>query len=72
MEAEGVDRIFAMPVFISPSSHTKEDLPNILGHKYNPATLHDLIEEGTTLVSLKVPVVLGPTLIYSDVISRVC
>ena len=49
MEAEGVDRIFAMPVFISPSSHTKGDLPNILGHKYNPATLHDLIEEGTTL-----------------------
>lgn len=70
MEAEGVDRIFAMPVFISPSSHTEEDLPNILGHKYNPATLHDLIEEGTTLVSSKVPVVLGPTLIYSDVISN--
>lgn len=70
MEAEGVDRIFAMPVFISPSSHTEEDLPNILGNEYNPATLEGLIEEGTPLVTSKVPVTLGPTMIYSDIIGK--
>ena len=64
-EAEGADTIFALPVFMAPSSHTEEDLPNILGHKYNPYVLEELAEEQTELVHTKTPIILGPTFYYS-------
>lgn len=43
-EAEGADSIFALPIFIAPSGHTEEDLPNILGQKYNPYVREELAE----------------------------
>ena len=64
-EAEGADTIFALPVFMAPSSHTEEDLPNILGHKYNPFVREELAEENTELVHTKTPIILGPTFYYS-------
>lgn len=50
---------------MAPSSHTEEDLPNILGHKYNPYVLEELAEEQTELVHTKTPIILGPTFYYS-------
>ena len=70
-EAQGVDSIFALPLFIAPSGHTEEDLPNILGWKYNPYVREELAEEKTEMVKSKLPIVLGPTFYYSYVLEKV-
>ncbi|KAF4681285.1 hypothetical protein FOZ60_012275 [Perkinsus olseni] len=36
LEAEGVSRVIATPVFISVSSHSERDLPNILNIRFHP------------------------------------
>ncbi|KAF4722561.1 hypothetical protein FOZ62_001728, partial [Perkinsus olseni] len=36
LEAEGVSRVIAIPVFISVSSHSERDLPNILNIRFHP------------------------------------
>lgn len=69
-EAQGVDSIFALPLFMAPSSHTEEDLPNILGQKYNPYVREELAEEKTELVKSRTPIVLGPTFYYSNVLEE--
>ena len=70
-EAQGVDSIFALPLFIAPSGHTEEDLPNILGWKYNPYVREELAEEKTEMVKSKLPIVLGPAFYYSYVLEKV-
>ena len=70
-ETQGVDSIFALPLFMAPSSHTEEDLPNILGWKYNPYVREELAEEKTEMVKSKLPIVLGPTFYYSYVLEKV-
>ena len=70
-EAQGVDSIFALPLFIAPSGHTEDDLPNILGWKYNPYVREELAEEKTEMVKSKLPIVLGPTFYYSYVLEKV-
>jgi len=70
-EREGIDRIYALPLFIAPSSHSEQDIPNIIGHKYDAHVLADLREEGTRLVDTKIPIVLGPTLSADSLLSEV-
>ncbi len=69
-EAQGMDSVFALPVFIAPSGHTEEDLPNILGWKFNPYVREELAEENTEMVKTKVNVVLGPTFYYSYLLEK--
>lgn len=68
--AQGADTIFALPLFIAPSSHTEEDLPNILGMKYNKYVREQLAEENTEMVHASVPVIMGPTFYYSYVLEK--
>ena len=70
-EAQGADTIFALPLFIAPSSHSEEDLPNILGLKFTPSAREELAEEGTTLVNSKCHIILGPTLYSTDIIEHI-
>lgn len=70
-EAQGVDTIFALPLFIAPSSHSEEDLPNILNLKFTPDVRAELAEEGTELVKTNARVILGPTLYSTDFIEKV-
>jgi len=70
-EAQGVDRVFAVPLFIAPSSHSEEDIPNILGHKYSAATMAALLEEKAEIVDTKMEIVLGATLSTSDILGEV-
>lgn len=69
-EQHGIDTVFAIPLFIAPSSHSEEDIPNLLGLQYNPKVVAALREEGTTLVSTSMRIVLGTPLSYSDVLQR--
>jgi len=69
-EKAGVDTIFAVPLFIAPSGHSEVDIPNIIGQKYNPQVISELKEENTTLVSSRLPIILGPTLSYDDFLEK--
>jgi len=68
-EKEGVDHIYMQPLFIAPSSHSEQDIPNILGMKYNKNTVSDLVEEGTELVNTNIPIVLGPVMSTDSILS---
>lgn len=69
-EAQGCDTIFALPLFIAPSSHSEDDIPNILNQKYVPEVRKGLAEEKANIVHSKARIVVGPTLYYSDVIEK--
>lgn len=69
-EREGVDSVFALPLFISPSGHSEDDIPNILGLKYNPDVREELAEEGIEIVRTGMHIILGPTLMDSGVIEK--
>lgn len=70
-EAQGADTIFALPLFIAPSSHSEEDLPNILNLKFTPDVRAELAEEGTQMVSARSRIILGPTLYSTDIIEKI-
>lgn len=69
-EKEGIDTVFALPLFISPSGHSEDDVPNILGLKYDPRVHSELVEENTEFVHTSIRIVEGPTLINSGVIEK--
>lgn len=70
-ERQGIDTIFAIPLFIAPSSHSDEDIPNILGLQYNSKVVSALKEEKTELVKTKIKIILGTPLSYSNVLEEV-
>lgn len=70
-EKQGCDTVFAIPLFIAPSGHSDEDIPNIIGHKFNIETINELKEEGTRFVKSKLPIILGPTLSYDDILEEI-
>ncbi|MBR1689006.1 MAG: CbiX/SirB N-terminal domain-containing protein [Prevotella sp.] len=69
-ETQGVDTIFAIPLFIAPSGHSEVDIPNIIGHKYDPQVVAELTEEQTRFVHSRLPIILGPTLSYDDFLEK--
>lgn len=71
MEDKGVTKIYALPLFISPSGHSVFDVPAILGLYYNKEVGDALKEEGTKIVNAKAKITIGPTLNYGDVIEKV-
>lgn len=69
-EQHQIDTVFALPLFISPSGHSEDDIPNILGLKYHPAVRRELLAEGTEMVHTQMHVITGPTLMESGVIEK--
>lgn len=70
-ENEGIDRIYAVPLFIAPSGHSENDVPNILGIKYDVQMIDELKKEGASLVNTHIPITLGPTLSYNSIIKDI-
>ncbi len=69
-ELERIDTVFVLPLFISPSGHSEDDIPNILGIKYSPSVHAELIQEETEFVKTRMHIVVGPTLMDSGVIEK--
>ncbi len=69
-ERQGIDTVFAMPLFMAPSGHSDDDVPNILGIRYNPATRKSLAEEGAKTVRSDMHFIEGPTLHEGDVVEK--
>lgn len=62
LEAEGCDRIVAVPLFIAPSGHSHFDVPAVLGIYSSPRIMAAIAEEGGTVARPKVPITLTQTL----------
>ena len=62
LEKAGVDKLYALPLFIAPSAHTFCDLPTILGLSSDQRVLKGLKEEGISPVRAHMNITLGPTL----------
>ncbi len=71
MEQKGVDKIYALPLFICLSGHSVYDVPSILGLYYNKEVGDALKEEGATIVNSKAQITVGPTLSYGDVVNQI-
>ena len=69
-EKQGVDTIFAIPLFMAPSGHSEMDIPNLLGHKFDAATVAELKGENAKFVHTKLPIIVGPTLSYDDFLEK--
>ena len=69
-EKQQIDTVFALPLFISPSGHAEDDIPNLLGLKFDPAVHRELAAEGAEFVHTQIRIVVGPTLIGSGVIEK--
>lgn len=70
-EKQGIDTVFAIPLFIAPSSHSDQDIPTIIGHKFDVRTVEELKEEGTKMVHTKMPIILGPTLSFDNILEKI-
>ena len=70
-QRQGIDTVFALPLFIAPSSHSEDDLPNILVLKFSKDVRDELEEEGTRFVKGDLKIVLGPTLYSTDIIEKI-
>lgn len=69
-EKHQIDTVFALPLFISPSGHSEDDIINILGLKFNPSIREELKEEGINMVKTRMHIITGPTLMESGVIEK--
>jgi len=58
----GIDRVYAIPLFVAPSGHSLYDIPTILGLYSDKETVESIREEGTTIVDTEMRITVGPTL----------
>lgn len=71
MEKEGVEQIYAIPLFIAPSGHSLYDIPTILGLYSDKKKVKEIEDEGTKIVNTKIKITVGPTLYYGDIIEKI-
>ena len=61
MKKDGTDRIYVLPLFVAPSSHTLYDLPTILGLYSDKDIVEQMKEEGIDIVNTDIRITIGPT-----------
>lgn len=70
-ERSGIDRVYALPLFIAPSGHSLFDVPTILRIYYEAGIVEEIKAEGTTIVDTKMKITLGPTLDSGDALKEI-
>jgi len=68
LEAQGCDRIIAVPLFIAPSGHSLFDVPAVLGIYSSPQVKALIAEEGGRVAEPRVPITLTQTLHGGDIL----
>ena len=71
MEKAGINRIYAIPLFIAPSGHSVYDVPTILGLYSDKQMVKTLTEEGIEIVNTSVSITVGPSLHYGDILKNI-
>jgi len=70
LEAEGCDRIIAVPLFVAPSAHTHFDVPAVLGIYTSPRTSRVLVQEGAQAARPKVAITVTQTMSEGQVLPK--
>lgn len=70
-ERNGIQNVYALPLFVAPSAHTLFDVPAILGSYNDPDVVQQLKKEGITIVRTNMHITLGPTLSKGEVLDEV-
>ncbi len=71
LESAGVDKVYAIPLFIAPSGHSLYDVPTILGLYGNREMIEEIQEEGINVVDTKIKIAIGPSLNAENVLKEV-
>ncbi len=69
-DKEGYDRVVVVPIFLTISSHTSNDIPNIVGLANDPKVKESLAEEGIETYSPIARVTITPLLDYPTVLKK--
>ena len=70
LEAEGCDRIVAVPLFVAPTGHTHFDVPAMLGIYCSPRTSTVLAAENAQPARPKVPITVTQTMSEGEVLPK--
>ncbi|KPK99675.1 MAG: hypothetical protein AMJ91_06915 [candidate division Zixibacteria bacterium SM23_73_3] len=71
LENAGVDKVYAITLFIAPSGHSLYDIPTILGLYSDKEMIERIKEEGTTTIDTKMKITIGPSLNVGEVLKEV-
>jgi len=71
IENKGVKKIYVLPLFIAPSTHSIYDVPAILGLYFNKKIISDLKQEGVKLVNTEMKLIIGPGLNYGGLLGKI-
>lgn len=71
MEDKGINKIFALPLFIGPSEHLLYEIPTILGIYYDEKIVSELKEKKIKCVETNVKITLGSSLNFKNVIKNI-
>jgi hypothetical protein len=69
-DKEKYDRVIVVPIFLTISSHTSNDIPNIVGLSNDPKVRANLKEEGIDTYTSKARVVVTPLLDFPTVLKK--
>ncbi|OHX67854.1 sirohydrochlorin chelatase [Flammeovirga pacifica] len=69
-DEENYDRVIVVPIFLTISSHTSNDIPNIVGLANDPKVKEELKAEGIETYSSKARVTVTPLLDYPTVLKK--
>lgn len=69
-DEEGFDRVVIVPIFLTISSHTSNDIPNIVGLANDPKVKANLKEEGIATYTPKARVTVTPLLDFPSVLKK--
>ncbi len=69
-DAEGYDEVVIVPIFLTISSHTNSDIPNICGLANNPDVQKELAAEKIEVYRAKAKVTVAPLLDYPSVLKK--
>jgi sirohydrochlorin ferrochelatase len=69
-DEEGFSDVIILPVFLTVSSHTFDDIPTILGLKADPQSLHALKLEGIARYTPRARTHFGPRLDFSSLVQE--
>jgi cobalamin biosynthesis Co2+ chelatase CbiK len=70
-EKKGIERIYAIPLFITPSGHSAYDVPTILGVYSDKKIVETIKSEGINIVNTDIKITIGPTLSYGKVLQEI-
>lgn len=70
-EKQDITHIYAIPLFIAPSSHSLFDIPTILGLSYDKKIADELKAENIEIVNTDIKIALGPSLDYENVMKDI-